>query len=226
MPKLRPDTQRARREHILDAAELSFARTGFHRTTMQDICREADVSAGALYLYFASKEDLIAGIAERDRAHLAEQLAVVATAPDLMAALAQLGQHYMVEEPRHKQQMVVELGCESMRGGPVGEIFRACDAAVIQQFEALFSRAVAEGKIRPDLNPKILAQSIAVIGDGLFWRRAVDPAFDAATMVPIVTGLIASLLNPTSAKLDPSPSLLGDAAALATTTLLHREFTP
>ena len=62
MPKLKPDTQRARREHILDAAEQCFARAGFHRTTMQDICRDAAVSPGALYVYFASKEDLIAGI--------------------------------------------------------------------------------------------------------------------------------------------------------------------
>ena len=74
MPKLKPDTQRARREHILDAAEQCFARAGFHATTMQDICKEAAVSPGALYVYFGSKEDLIAGLCERDRAELAERL--------------------------------------------------------------------------------------------------------------------------------------------------------
>jgi TetR/AcrR family transcriptional regulator, repressor for uid operon len=211
MPKLKPDTQRARREHILDAAERSFARAGFHRTTMQDICREAAVSPGALYVYFASKEDLIAGIAERDRATLADQLALVAAAPDLLQALSKLGEHYMVEQPRHKQQLVVELGCESMRGGSVGEIFRACDAAVLDQFEGLFQRAAADGKIRPELDPSTLAHAIAMIGDGLFWRRAVDPKFNAATMVPIVTALIAGLLNPQTSPLEfnlaPSPHI-------------------
>jgi TetR/AcrR family transcriptional repressor of uid operon len=94
MPKLTPATQAARRAHILDAAELCFARSGFHRTTMQDICKEAGISAGALYIYFASKEALIAGIAERDRAKLAGELAELAKAPDLTTALGQLGEHY------------------------------------------------------------------------------------------------------------------------------------
>ena len=79
MPKLKPDTQRARRQHILDAAERCFGRDGFHRTTMHDICREAGVSPGALYVYFDSKEALIAGIAERDRAEFAERFDSLAT---------------------------------------------------------------------------------------------------------------------------------------------------
>ncbi len=59
MPKLAPKTQQARREHILDAAERCFITKGFHPSTMDDICREAHVSSGALYTYFVSKEDLI-----------------------------------------------------------------------------------------------------------------------------------------------------------------------
>ena len=206
MPKLKPDTQKLRREHILDAAELCFARTGFHRATIQDICREATVSLGAVYVYFKSKEDLIAGITERDRAKLAEQLSAVAAAPDLLAAFASLGQHYMVEEPRHKQQLVIDIGCESMRGGPVGEIFRTCDRLVLEQFEALFKRAISEGKIAPSLDARTLATVVALIGDGLFWRRGVDPDFDAKTMVPIMTALIGTLLNPVTAPVaNPTP---------------------
>ncbi len=208
MPKLKPDTQKARREHILDAAERCFAREGFQGTTMKDICRDAGVSLGALYVYFASKEDLIAGITERDRSKLTAQLTEVAAAPDLLAALARLGEHYTVEEPRYKQQLVIEIGSASVRSGPVGEIFRACDAAVLAQFEGLFARAEAEGKIAPKLNAKLLAQTIAVLGDGLFWRRAVDPNFDASAMVPIITALIGSLLNPipAPAPYEPAPA--------------------
>lgn len=204
MPKLKPDTQQARRENILDAAERCFARTGFHRTTMQDICREAAVSPGALYVYFASKEELIAGITERDRSKLAAGLAQVAQAPDLIRALARLAEHYAIEEPRHKQQLVVEIGCHSMHDGPVGEIFRSCDTFVLAQFEALFERAHADGKIAPGVDCRTLAYAVAVIGDGLFWRRAVDPHFDGAKIIPVMTALLAALINPvTSTPPDP-----------------------
>jgi AcrR family transcriptional regulator len=210
MPKLKPDTQRARREHILDAAERCFARAGFHRCTMQDICTEAAISPGALYVYFSSKEGLIAGIAERDRTKLAGQLAEMAKAPDLMAALALLAEHYTVEEPQYKSVLCIEIGCEATRNAAVGEIYRSVDNFCIDSFRQLFERAYAEGKIAPALDTATLAQLIAVIGDGLFWRRAVDPNFDAPKLIPAITDLVRTLLNPVetaaSGELQPNSS--------------------
>ena len=65
--------QADRRSEILAAAQTCFARSGFHQTSMQEICAEAGMSPGNLYRYFRSKEDIIAGIAERDRAETAQQ---------------------------------------------------------------------------------------------------------------------------------------------------------
>ena len=184
MPKLKPDIQRARREHILDAAEQCFARAGFHRTTMHDICKEAGVSPGALYVYFDSKEALIAGIAERDRAEFAERLAALAAAADFLQALKELGEHYFVDEPAYRRRMCIEIGLESTRNERVGAIFRDVDDFVAKGFEELFQRMKDEGRIAPDLDIPMLTQTFLVIGDGLFWRRAVDPAFDGSKLVP------------------------------------------
>ncbi|GAA3501541.1 TetR/AcrR family transcriptional regulator [Streptomyces prasinosporus] len=52
----------ARRRQILDGAAACFARNGFHATSMQDVLKEADLSAGAVYRYFGGKEELIAAI--------------------------------------------------------------------------------------------------------------------------------------------------------------------
>jgi AcrR family transcriptional regulator len=59
MPKISDEKRAARREQILNAAWVSFQRNGLHATTMDDIIREAGLSAGAVYSYFKNKEELI-----------------------------------------------------------------------------------------------------------------------------------------------------------------------
>jgi AcrR family transcriptional regulator len=196
MPRLKPASQRQRREHILEAAERCFARAGFHRTTMHDICKEAGVSPGALYIYFDSKEALIAGIAERDRAEFQRRFAGLATAPDLIKALEQMAGQYFLDEPAHKRLMCIEIGLEATRNPRVGEIYRAVDSEVHSSFEALFQRLADEGRIAPRLDIPTLANVFATIGDGLFWRRATDPGFDGKAVLPAVLAVIESLLNP------------------------------
>lgn len=198
MPRLKPDIQMARRARILNAAEICFARHGFHRTTMQDICREAGVSPGALYIYFDSKEALIAGICERDRAEFAERFSKVANAPDFLAALSSLAGQYLAEEPAHKRLMCVEIGLESTRNDRVGEIFRSVDQFVIGSFQTLFQRLKDEGRIDPILDIPTLARVCITIGDGLFWRRAIDPQFEPNFVLPAIVDAIGSLVRPVS----------------------------
>lgn len=210
MPKLKPETQQARRERILDAAELCFARAGFHRCTMQDICKEAGVSPGALYVYFASKEDLIAGIVERDRAKFASELKDLSDAPDLISALAKLGERYTMEEPHHKGVLHIEIGSEATRNPAVRATFSSVDDFCRKAFEQVFARALDEGKIKPDVDLRTLSEVLQVIGDGLFWRRAVDPDFDAYKVMPVLMQIMGMLLNPVDAgqpgaKAKPSP---------------------
>jgi AcrR family transcriptional regulator len=58
MPKLKPETSDARKEHILQAALTCFAREGFHRTSVDAIVEAASLSKGSLYTYYSSKTDL------------------------------------------------------------------------------------------------------------------------------------------------------------------------
>ncbi len=212
MPKLKPHIQRARREHILDAAERCFARSGFHRTTMQDICREAAISPGALYVYFDSKEALIAGICERDRAEFAERLAALSEAPDFLAALKRLGEHYFVDEPPHKHLMCIEIGLESTRNARVGEIHRGVDAFVNASFEKLFQRMQDEARIAPDLPIPVVVKLFSIIADGMFWRRAIDPSFDGKVLVPATLEVLVGLLKP----VPPQVEQAGQAATVET----------
>jgi TetR/AcrR family transcriptional regulator, repressor for uid operon len=196
VPKLKPATQAARRDHILDAAQICFARAGFHRTTMQDICKSAEVSPGALYVYFTSKEALIQGVCERDRQEFAEKIQHLGNAPDVLAALAGIAEQYFVEEPAHKRLFAVEMGVESTRNPAVAAVHHAIDQFVQDSFAALFQRLKDEGRIAPTMEIPAVTQVFHILGEGLFWRRAIDPTFDAKAVLPGVMQTLANLLNP------------------------------
>src|ERR1700743_3468381 len=63
MPKISQAKRDARQQQILDAALACFSENGFHQTGMADIVRRSGLSHGAVYLYFQSKDDLIAALA-------------------------------------------------------------------------------------------------------------------------------------------------------------------
>ena len=62
MPKVTDAHRESRREQILFAAWKCFSRNGFHSTSMADVIKEADLSAGAVYLYFKSKDEIIVAV--------------------------------------------------------------------------------------------------------------------------------------------------------------------
>jgi AcrR family transcriptional regulator len=63
VPRVSEAHRERRRRQILDAARQCFVREGFHQTSMQDILGAAGLSAGALYRYFGSKEEIVEAIA-------------------------------------------------------------------------------------------------------------------------------------------------------------------
>src|SRR5918994_6411965 len=101
--------QSDRREEILNAAQACFSRAGFHQTSMQAICAEAGMSPGNLYRYFPSKEAIIAGIAERDRADVGAQLASAQFTEDFFATFAALARHHLVDRPADDVGLCTEM---------------------------------------------------------------------------------------------------------------------
>jgi AcrR family transcriptional regulator len=202
MPKLDEETQHARRVNILDAAERCFVRSGFRGASVHDICREAGVSPGALYLYFASKEDLIAGLCQREAEDFGTRFAGLAEAPDFIAALNEFAQH-CVNHPRDKVLLHLEIGAEAGRNLKVGEIALAADRFLMSRFEELLERVKAQGRIAPIAGCATVTRILAAMGDGLFWHRARDPDFKAEAVLPAMMAMISTLINPTST---PPPS--------------------
>jgi TetR/AcrR family transcriptional repressor of uid operon len=188
--------QSDRRGEILAAAQTCFARAGFHQTSMQEICTEAGMSPGNLYRYFRSKEDIIAGIAERDRADAAQQFAAVGQG-SFFDGLAALAQYHLVERSVEEVALCAEIMAESRRNPAVARIYQDMEADVRARFITLLQHASERGEIRRDLDLDGAVTVLFALADGLSWRRAVEPAFNTEAVMPLVLRMVEQLLvNP------------------------------
>jgi len=60
----KPDVSEEHKDQIAEAATTVFIQKGFDKARMDDIANEANLSKGALYLYFKSKDAIIAHLLE------------------------------------------------------------------------------------------------------------------------------------------------------------------
>jgi TetR/AcrR family transcriptional regulator, repressor for uid operon len=195
MRRANAQLQSDRRSEILAAAQRCFVRAGFHGASMQDICAEAGMSPGNLYRYFPSKEAIIAGIAERDRAEVAQQFARADLSQGLFAMLEGMAQHYFREYPRERVLLCTEIMSEARRNPEIARISASFDADVRKWLLDLLRAGVECGDVPADVDLEGAVTVLMLVADGVWWRRALDPQFDAAAVVPMFMDVARHLLR-------------------------------
>jgi TetR/AcrR family transcriptional regulator, repressor for uid operon len=193
------EAQSERRMRILDAAERCFVRAGFHRTTMQDVALEAKMSPGNLYRYFPSKDSMAVGLAERDRAQVAQDFSLVVEAEDFFEGFVRLARKHFEEKPREKAILCLEIWAEATRNPAFAAVTHEFEREVIERLEALFREAQERGVVAPDVDRRALAVLLSTLADGLFVRRAILPNFDPqreiATLMAVVEAAFAGRIK-------------------------------
>ena len=187
--------QSDRRDEILGAAQRCFVRSGFHQTSMQEICAEAGMSPGNLYRYFPSKESLIAGIAERDRAEVAQEFANADLSHGFFALLEGMAHHHFAVRPDEQVKLCTEIMSEARRHPEIARISAGFDADVKRWLIDLFKAGVEHGDLSPDVDFDGVVTMLMIIADGVWWRRALDPNFKPETALPIFMDIARHMLR-------------------------------
>ena len=190
----RPPLQSDRRTEILDAAEACFVRSGFHRTTMQDVARAAGMVPGNLYNYFPSKNAIVAGLTERDRAKIADDFASLADAADLMEAFRELGRRHFIEASREKAIIAIEIWAEATHNPEIAKLYLAIQDEVRSGIIAVCRAAQHRGVVHPTVDIDALSRLVLILSDGLMRRKAMDPEFDGNREVENILSLIGALM--------------------------------
>jgi AcrR family transcriptional regulator len=182
MPKVTEEHVEARRRQILNAALHCFAREGFHRTTMQDIFREADLSPGAVYSYFKSKDELI-------RAIIGEMMSFVGqTAAEFREPLPEgrlrrpgeaVGELIVrfremdLGTVHERARIFPHLAGEQQRDPQLNALVRAGIDGLRKVYEGLVRAAQERGELDPTLEPEHFSRLPVALMHGLFIQLGV-----------------------------------------------------
>ena len=193
MPKVTEAHLEARREQILDAAAECFARKGFHRSTMHDICQMAELSPGAVYRYFRSKDEIIAAMEEQGRQHSAAIIdAVTSERTDTLDVLEGLVDVFFTKlEDVRDCAVHIELWAEALSNPRIKETVVRIDESIREAFsQRIVKDAQQRGEINAVLDPDAVARVLMAFWDGLVLQKTLDPTVDIWKYVAVMKAMI------------------------------------
>jgi TetR/AcrR family transcriptional repressor of uid operon len=167
-----PDLADRRRRQILDAAMACFRRRGFHQATMQEICAEANMSAGALYRYFGSKAEIIGAIAEDKHADSDSAFLEATRNGSLIDALSLMARDFFNKFAEGDGALIADIFAEAIRDDAVAapllkinqNSFKCCVEAI--------KASQARGEIDEKLEAREAANTLFAAIEGIALRRA------------------------------------------------------
>jgi AcrR family transcriptional regulator len=179
-----PQLADRRRRQIMDAAIACFRRRGFHQATMQEICAESGISAGALYRYFDSKAAIIAAIVEEHRGEGHSAFLRAVEEQGLIDAVCVVARDFFGKLHQGDSALIADIIAESIRDDGLARSLRANDASSVDLFAEAIRVAQARDEIDATLAPETAASTLHALIEGIGLRRAflrdTDP--DAALL--------------------------------------------
>lgn len=176
--------QAVRQAHILDAAETCFVRNGFHRTTMQDLAREAGMSPGNIYRYFDSKEAVVLGLAERERERGVILVEMLERAGDRRGVLNGILATYFTQMTRGAAILRLDLWAEATRNSAIGAMIERGDAEGRKWLIEIFSA------IAPGCDAAGLYAAVSPLMKGIIVDLALSPDYEPGPAIRQLLALI------------------------------------
>jgi AcrR family transcriptional regulator len=178
----RRDAQAMKMDQIAMAASQLFNRRGIEGTSLDDICEALGATKGALYHYFADKQELVVHCYKRGFDLFEAFVETAAHAGKSGLERGAIGIHLNVQaQASGLSPLMPQPGLEALPARQRSDITRRA-LAIEQQFEAFGRQGRADGSYR-DLD----LDTVSLVGAGVFawipkWYRADDarPAWQVA----------------------------------------------
>jgi len=191
MPKVTEAHLEARRQQILDAAAECFVQQGFHHSTMQDICRQAALSPGAVYRYFRSKEEIIEAMTRERKRMVTGMIEAAKSRGGFQRAFTELADvHFSELEDPRACTLAIELWAESLRSPTIKQMLRGQLSSIREAVIGIVRNAQDTGEINPALDARAVAEIMISLFDGLLLQKAIENETDVAKYVGAMKSMV------------------------------------
>lgn len=197
----RPDMSEERIQQIIEAALTVFARQGFAQARMEDIAHVAGLSKAALYLYFKSKDAIIAAILKvffrQEMRFLRMGIAPGQSASDqLWELVRQIGN--VLEHMKPLLPIAFEFYAIAGRRQDVRQFLFEFYEDYVTMLAATIEQGIARGEFRP-VDVRSVAVAIIALLEGLVLLWMLSPtALEWNTQAESAMQLVLSGLSPSS----------------------------
>jgi TetR/AcrR family transcriptional regulator, repressor for uid operon len=191
-----PELADRRRRQIMDAAIACFRRRGFHQATMQEICAESNISAGALYRYFSSKTEIIAAIAEDKRGEADTLFLDAARKGPVIDALSLIAREFFEKFAEGDGALIADIFAECIRDDAIATALHKINARSMQHAVEAIRTGQKRGEVDPKLNPEDAANTLFAVIEGIGLRRAFMRASDTDAALAQFRTLAERYLSP------------------------------
>ena len=176
MPRVTAAHEQEVRDRIVNAAVRVFSDKGFHSATIADVCRESGLSVGAIYTYFASKEELFRQscdlIAARGLDELAERLVHATTTAERMTIAIDLYIETIDEYTGAPGQIsLLQAWAEAEREPSVRAMLAARRERLVGAGQFLIRQGMASGELPSWLDVDAVTRGFLGLLDGLLLQR-------------------------------------------------------
>ena len=197
MPKISEKRRQSRRQEVLDAALACFSENGFHQTGMADIVARSGMSHGAVYGYFASKDDIIEALADDRHQNEALLNSVAQKAEDPIEALRMLVRVYAeaLTDPAGapRRRVGIHGWAEALRNRRVHA--RVVEGIAIPRglIVGLVARAQSVGKLPRLLSADAIARSLIALFQGFVLQVTWGEAIAVDSCIAVVDAMLLGL---------------------------------
>ena len=165
MPKVVPEYKEEAKKKILAAGREVMARNGYRATTMDDIAEHVGVSKAALYLYFASKDELVVEIVKAFPEQIRERTMSMYPAATLLEAWSAVLDFYLENNPE-QNALFFEMLSLIPRNPEIAGSFSANIQFILQKLTGTVGEH-QKGGLFADSDPRTVAVAIMSIFHGL-----------------------------------------------------------